>query len=52
MAWYSWNEDGFWCDFCGELLRAEHQFEDDQEWEDYEKQLEDGECPYCGVPGH
>lgn len=48
--WWTRNDDGFWCDVCGNLLAAKHQFghgrQDKKDMEDYEPQ----NCDQCGAP--
>jgi len=39
MSWFTRNDHGPWCDFCGELLTTEEQKE-------YEPEV----CPGCGAP--
>lgn len=48
--WWTRNEDGFWCDVCGNLLAAKHQFgcgrQDKQDMDEYEPPF----CQQCGAP--
>lgn len=47
MTWFSRNDDGYWCDYCGELLLlCHHQYDDDEDQE----QIEITSCPKCGAP--
>lgn len=34
--WWSRNDDGFWCDVCGNLLKPQFHFDDGDEMEGYE----------------
>ncbi len=42
--WWSRNNDGFWCNFCGNLLKPDFHFDDDDEWDEFEAELDDGRC--------
>ena len=44
--WWSRNEHGFWCNVCGDQIKAPHQFEDDEDMDDYEPEC----CRNCGAP--
>mgnify|MGYP006979984862 CR=1 FL=1 len=48
--WWTRNDDGFWCDFCGEILKPSFHFHCDDEWDDYEADIEGSCCPHCGAP--
>ncbi|MEW4459478.1 hypothetical protein AB1K42_15405 [Roseibium algicola] len=48
--WWTRNDDGFWCDFCGEILKPSFHFHCDDEWDDYESDIEGSCCPHCGAP--
>lgn len=48
--WFSRNEHGFWCDFCGECQKPDFHFDRDDEWDEYEAELEDTCCCNCGMP--
>lgn len=51
MGWYSRNDQGFWCNVCGNHLKPAWHLDDDEEWEDFETELEDGlGCDQCGAP--
>ncbi|MEQ8292522.1 MAG: hypothetical protein RIA08_09970 [Roseovarius sp.] len=51
-AWFSRTEQGFWCDFCGDLLKPDFHFASEEEWEEYQEWLEgdEGHCRNCGAP--
>lgn len=48
--WWTQNEHGFWCDFCGDNLKPSFHFDDDEEWDEYEADLHERTCPNCGAP--
>ena len=48
--WWSQTSQGYWCNFCGDLLKPEFHFESDEDREEYESALEDSNCPACGAP--
>lgn len=50
IIWWTRNDHGFWCNFCGECLKPDFHFDSDDEWDDFEKDLEDGNCRSCGAP--
>jgi len=50
MMWWTRNEDGFWCNFCGDLLKPSFHLECAEEWDEFEEDLEDGCCCKCGAP--
>lgn len=50
LDWYTRNEDGFWCNICGNCLRPSFRFDDEYEWDEYEKELETSSCKQCGAP--
>lgn len=50
LTWWTRNDHGFWCDFCGECLKPDFHFEYEDEWDEFEKDLEDGGCRACGAP--
>lgn len=45
MGWFSKNDQGLWCNFCGEHLATEHELDDEVKID-----LEDGNCNNCGAP--
>lgn len=46
FRWYTRNDDGFWCDFCGDLIKPMFHFECDEDADTYEP----AECRNCGAP--
>lgn len=50
MDWFTRNEHGFWCSVCGNLLKPDFHFDDEDEWDEFEDSLEDGGCDQCGAP--
>lgn len=44
--WWERNEYGIWCNFCGDMMFAPHQFDSRDEFEEYEP----GQCKSCGAP--
>ena len=48
--WWTRNEHGFWCSFCGENLMPSSHFDDDEERDEYEAKLDERNCPNCGAP--
>lgn len=45
-SFYTRNEHGIWCNFCGFLIAVPHQFNDDVEYESHEPDC----CDECGAP--
>lgn len=50
VIWFSRNEQGFWCNVCGDILKPSFHFNDEDEWDEYQDELEDGQCRLCGAP--
>jgi hypothetical protein len=50
FQWFTRNEQGFWCDFCGEILKPSFHFDSDEDWDEFENELEKGGCDTCGAP--
>ncbi|WP_298981493.1 hypothetical protein [uncultured Roseibium sp.] len=49
--WFSRTDQGFWCTFCGNLLKPDFHFHSGDEWDEYEAELENGvTCDQCGAP--
>lgn len=48
--WWSRTSQGFWCDFCGEHLKPDFHFGSAEEWDEYEAELDDANCPNWGAP--
>ncbi len=45
-GWFTRNDDGFWCNFCGDLIKPMFHFECDAEADEYEPE----QCKQCGAP--
>lgn len=45
-GWWTRNDDGFWCDVCGNCLKASHNFDSEDEADEYEPTS----CRQCGAP--
>lgn len=45
-GWWTQNKDGFWCNFCGDLLKPAFHFDDPDEMDEYEPKR----CKQCGAP--
>lgn len=52
FGWYTRNEQGFWCNVCGDVLKPDFHFDSDEEWDEFENELEDESrgCRSCGAP--
>lgn len=51
--WFSRNEDGSWCNFCGNHLMAPHQLDDENDEAERGKNetfFDDANCDQCGAP--
>ena len=44
--WFSINKDGIWCDFCGNLLEASFNIDEDDDPRDHVPEC----CRECGAP--
>ncbi|WP_180897154.1 hypothetical protein [Martelella soudanensis] len=50
IRWWTRNDHGFWCDFCGDCLKPDFHFDSEDEWDAFEKDIEDSNCRNCGAP--
>ncbi|WP_300420295.1 hypothetical protein [uncultured Hyphomonas sp.] len=44
--WFSINKDGIWCDFCGNLLEASFNIDEEDDPRDHVPEC----CRECGAP--
>lgn len=45
-GWWTRNDDGFWCNVCGDLIKPEFHFDSDDEMDAFEPEC----CTACGAP--
>jgi len=50
IQWWSRNDQGFWCDFCGDCLKPSFHFDSDEDADEFESGLGQGNCRNCGAP--
>jgi hypothetical protein len=46
IGWWTRNDDGFWCNVCGNCLKPSFHFESDDEADEFEPT----HCSQCGAP--